>query len=90
MTNQTGSVNGNRDSQFDLVKMCVIRRFMMTATFENDVAEDYVTEKLYQPLLAGSLPVNAGAPNVDSYERSYWGKTLNPPAASSSPCHTPY
>lgn len=65
--NQTDTVNGHRSPHFDFVKMCVLRHFMFTAAFENDVAEDYVSEKLYHALLAGSLPVYAGAPNVASY-----------------------
>lgn len=52
---------------FNFVKMCVARNFMFTAAFENDVVDDYVTEKLYQPLVAGSVPIYAGAPNVHRY-----------------------
>lgn len=40
---------------------------MFAAAFDNDLAKDYFTGKLYQPLLAGSLPANAGTPNVGSH-----------------------
>ena len=52
---------------YNFVKMCASRNFMFTAAFENDVADDYVTEKLFQPLVAGSVPIYAGAPNVRRY-----------------------
>ena len=52
---------------YNFVKMCVSRNFMFTAAFENDVADDYITEKLFQPLVAGSVPIYAGAPNVSRY-----------------------
>ena len=34
---------------------------------ENAIAEDYVTEKFYDPLIAGSVPVYLGAPNIDDF-----------------------
>eukprot|EP00854_Cymbomonas_tetramitiformis_P009257 gene9257-10966_t len=39
-------------------------RYPFTLAFENNEEEDYVTEKLYEPLLAGSVPVYWGAPNA--------------------------
>jgi hypothetical protein len=39
--------------------------FKFTLAFENAIAEDYVTEKFYDPLCLGSVPVYLGAPNVD-------------------------
>ena len=44
--------------------MQTIAGYKFTLAFENAVAEDYVTEKLYHPLVAGSVPVYLGAPNV--------------------------
>ena len=50
------------------------RRYKFTLAFENSFAHDYVTEKLYEPLIAGSVPVYRGsldvaslAPAPDSY-----------------------
>jgi hypothetical protein len=45
----------------------VIARYKFTIAFENAIAEDYVTEKFFEPLIAGSVPVYLGAPNVDDF-----------------------
>ena len=42
-------------------------RYKFTLAFENTVTPDYVTEKLYEPLIAGSVPVYRGAPNVADF-----------------------
>ncbi|MDR1369624.1 MAG: hypothetical protein LBJ72_05805, partial [Dysgonamonadaceae bacterium] len=31
------------------------------------IGEDYVTEKFYEPLLTGSVPVYMGAPNIERF-----------------------
>eukprot|EP00727_Mastigamoeba_balamuthi_P001742 m51a1_g11565 putative glycosyltransferase 10 family protein (844) ;mRNA; f:3792-9630 len=52
----------------------VIAPYKFTLAFENSNARDYVTEKFFQPLMAGSVPVVMGAPNVREYapsEHSY-------------------
>jgi Glycosyltransferase family 10 (fucosyltransferase) C-term/Fucosyltransferase, N-terminal len=51
-------------------KLETVSRYRFTLAFENAVAEDYVTEKLYDPLLAGSVPVYLGAPNVERFAPS--------------------
>jgi alpha-1,3-fucosyltransferase 10 len=48
-------------------KLGTIARYPFTIAFENAVSTDYVTEKFYDPLLAGSVPVVLGAPNVDEF-----------------------
>lgn len=45
-------------------KLETIARYRFTLAFENSVSRDYVTEKFYDPLLVGSVPVYLGAPNV--------------------------
>ena len=45
-------------------KMSTIARYKFTLAFENAIEPDYVTEKFYEPLIAGSVPVYLGAPNV--------------------------
>jgi Glycosyltransferase family 10 (fucosyltransferase) C-term/Fucosyltransferase, N-terminal len=39
-------------------------KYKFTLAFENSFAEDYVTEKLYEPLTAGSVPVYRGTEDV--------------------------
>jgi hypothetical protein len=46
-------------------KLSTISRYKFTLAFENACAHDYVTEKFFQPLLAGSVPVVLGAPNIE-------------------------
>ena len=48
-------------------KQALSATYKFTLAFENAIAKDYVTEKLYEPLLAGSVPVYLGAPNVDQF-----------------------
>ncbi|MBB6131824.1 glycosyltransferase family 10 domain-containing protein [Mucilaginibacter lappiensis] len=45
----------------------VISRYKFTLSFENAIATDYVTEKFFQPLIYGSIPIYLGAPNVDAF-----------------------
>lgn len=44
-----------------------IAKYKFTLAFENAVAKDYVTEKFYQPLICGSIPIYLGAPNIDEF-----------------------
>jgi hypothetical protein len=48
-------------------KRACIARYKFTLAFENAIAPDYVTEKFFDPLLAGSVPVYLGAPNVECF-----------------------
>ncbi len=48
-------------------KWDLISRYKFTIAFENSIATDYVTEKFYDPLRAGSIPVYLGAPNVERF-----------------------
>ena len=64
-----GSVDHNRDYDGpDLGARTmreVLARYKFALAFENVVERDYVSEKFYDPLLAGTVPVYLGAPNVD-------------------------
>ena len=51
-------------------KLATIARYRFTVAFENSLTDDYVTEKLFQPLVAGSVPVVRGAPNVAEFAPS--------------------
>ncbi|GAQ85141.1 fucosyltransferase [Klebsormidium nitens] len=46
------------------IKYALARKHMFYAAFENSIYEDYVTEKMFDALVAGSVPIYIGAPNV--------------------------
>lgn len=48
-------------------KMSLYSTYKFIIAFENSVAPDYVTEKFYDPILAGTVPVYLGAPNIAEY-----------------------
>ena len=50
-----------------LTKLAVISRYHFCLAFENSIAPDYVTEKIFQPLLAGTIPIYRGAPNFQQF-----------------------
>lgn len=65
-----GKVHRNRsllDGEPRSVKQQTIARYKFTFAFENAISRDYVTEKFFDPLLAGSVPVYLGAPNVEEF-----------------------
>ncbi len=48
----------------DEARLDLYRRYRFTLAFENSDCPDYVTEKLFDPLLAGSVPVYRGTETV--------------------------
>ncbi len=48
-------------------KLATIARYPFTIAFENSIADDYVTEKFYDPLVMGSVPIYLGATNVSDF-----------------------
>lgn len=48
-------------------KVETIARYRFCLALENSISPDYVTEKIYDPLIAGTVPVYLGAPNVDEF-----------------------
>jgi hypothetical protein len=48
-------------------KCDTLSTYKFDLAFENAIAKDYVTEKFYDPLVAGCVPVYLGAPNVEEY-----------------------
>ena len=51
-------------------KQDALRQYRFTLAFENSLEEDYVTEKYWQALEVGSVPVVIGAPNIHDFEPS--------------------
>jgi Glycosyltransferase family 10 (fucosyltransferase) C-term/Fucosyltransferase, N-terminal len=49
------------------IKRKVIANYRFTLAFENSICADYVTEKFFEPLMVGSIPVYWGAPNIDEF-----------------------
>ena len=45
----------------------VLARHKFTLAFENTCDHDYVTEKFFDPLIVGSVPVYLGAPNIRDF-----------------------
>jgi hypothetical protein len=65
-----GRVCHNRDLVEDRggeTKRATIARYRFTIAFENSLTHDYVTEKFFEPLRAGSVPIYRGAPNVADF-----------------------
>jgi Glycosyltransferase family 10 (fucosyltransferase) C-term/Fucosyltransferase, N-terminal len=48
-------------------KLDMLAYYRFDLSFENSCSEDYVTEKFFDPLVAGTVPVYLGAPNVDRF-----------------------
>ncbi|XP_031381868.1 glycoprotein 3-alpha-L-fucosyltransferase A-like isoform X2 [Punica granatum] len=60
-----GGCHRNRDGRVDKVE--TLKRYKFSLAFENSNEEDYVTEKFFQSLVAGSVPVVIGAPNIQDF-----------------------
>ena len=46
-------------------KLDIYSKYKFVIAFENAICNDYVTEKFYEPLMAGSVPIYLGAPNIE-------------------------
>lgn len=62
---QNSALEGGDDGP--ITKMKTISKYPFCLSLENSIAKDYVTEKFYDPLLAGTVPVYKGAPNIDQF-----------------------
>ncbi|XP_050363273.1 glycoprotein 3-alpha-L-fucosyltransferase A-like [Argentina anserina] len=60
-----GGCHRNRDGKVDKVQ--TLKRYKFSLAFENSNEEDYVTEKFFQSLVAGTIPVVVGPPNIEDY-----------------------
>lgn len=50
-----------------LTKLDIIKQYKFTIAFENAISQDYVTEKFFEPLTVGSVPIYLGAPNIETF-----------------------
>jgi hypothetical protein len=65
-----GKSQNTRKIKHDLgraTKIRILSRYLFDFAFENAISPDYVSEKLFDGLVAGTVPVYLGAPNVDEY-----------------------
>ncbi|KAK7319869.1 hypothetical protein RJT34_04597 [Clitoria ternatea] len=62
MIDSYGGCHRNRDGRVDKVE--TLKRYKFSLAFENSNEEDYVTEKFFQSLVAGTIPVVVGPPNI--------------------------
>ncbi|XP_022897122.1 glycoprotein 3-alpha-L-fucosyltransferase A-like isoform X1 [Olea europaea var. sylvestris] len=60
-----GGCHRNRNGRVEKVE--TLKRYKFCLAFENSNEEDYVTEKFFQCLVAGSVPVVIGAPNIQDF-----------------------
>lgn len=44
-----------------------IAKYKFVIAFENAICDDYITEKLWRPLMAGSVPIYQGSPSVEVF-----------------------
>lgn len=54
-------------STFELMNECLYHHYKFYLALENTQEEDYITEKLWIGLRAGSVPIYIGAPNIRQY-----------------------
>ncbi len=48
-------------------KLAILRRYRVYLAAENSIEQDYVSEKVYDGLIAGAVPVYLGAPNIGKF-----------------------
>lgn len=42
----------------------LVSQYKFAISMENGVCKDYITEKLWRPLIVGTVPITFGAPNL--------------------------
>ena len=54
-------------SQIHKSKLDISKKSKFVIEFEDAIEPDYVTDKFFDPLLAGSVPIYLGAPNIEDF-----------------------
>jgi len=62
-----GDALGQRPHQFHMNKMENVEPYMFTLVHESAELDDWVTEKVYQALAVGSVPIYRGAKNIEAF-----------------------
>lgn len=62
-----GTLSSPGELQWDQIKHNLMKQYDFTISIENSECYDYVSEKFFGPLVAGSIPVYIGAPNILTY-----------------------
>jgi len=68
---------GKNKENFNFIKKCyrgkiedkieILRNYKFALCFENAVMEGYITEKIFDALMAGCVPIYYGAPDIKNY-----------------------
>eukprot|EP01080_Neovahlkampfia_damariscottae_P001634 gene1634-12759_t len=58
----------NRNAQSSIPKVINMAKYKFHLAFENSKTDDYITEKYFQCIETGTVPVYIGAPNIREYE----------------------
>jgi hypothetical protein len=48
-------------------KLETLARYRFDLAFENSISKDYLSEKFFDPLVSGCVPVYRGAPNIEEF-----------------------
>lgn len=64
LNNMKSELSVRHSSNWGRSKLEFIRNYKFTIAFENSSSPGYITEKLQQPLIANSIPIYWGAPDV--------------------------
>ncbi|CAF1357130.1 unnamed protein product [Adineta ricciae] len=50
--------------EWEAGKLALSKEYLFTISIEDSLTFDYISEKLWQPLMIGSVPIYLGDPNV--------------------------
>ena len=59
--------NKQQSTNFNTEKLDYLSKYKFVIAFENTIDDDYVTDIFFDPLIAGSVPIYLGAPNIEDF-----------------------